>query len=86
MIKHLFVLISLMSTAAFANDDCRSLPSVEKRNECHVKNAMSDLPAAPRITASAKPVLAPAPPDHVDELANENDRVKGKLNKICRGC
>jgi hypothetical protein len=75
----------VLSTAAFAEGDCRSLSSVEKRNECHVKKAMSELPPAPPAIPVARPAAASVP-DVVDELSQENDRVSGRLKGICRGC
>ena len=79
------VAATVLCTAAFAQDDCRSLSSVEKRNECHVKKTMSELPPPPPAIPVARPPAA-AVPDVVDELSRENDRVSGRLKGICRGC
>ncbi len=78
------VIAAILSSASFAQDDCRSLSTVEKRNECHVKKTMSELPPAPKASV-ARPI-APALPDRVDELSQENARVGGRLKGICRGC
>jgi hypothetical protein len=79
------VAAATLSTAAFAQDDCRSLSTVEKRNECHVRKTMSELPPASKVPPVMIPAT-PAVPDQVDELSQENERVSGKLRGICRGC
>jgi hypothetical protein len=86
MIKSIIIIAAaILSTAAFAQDDCRSLSTVEKRNECNVKKTMSELlPTAP-ASLHSKPVTAQVP-DRVDDLSRENERVSAKLKGICRGC
>ena len=87
MIKSIILVAAIVfSTAAFAQDDCRSLPSVEKRNECHVKKALSELRSTPPAPISVARPAAASVPDIVDELSQENDRVSARLKGICRGC
>ena len=75
----------LCPSFAAPDDTCRTLPTVEERNSCHVKNAISELPKQPPKSTEAKRI-EPAMPDRVDELTTENDRVKSRLKGICRGC
>ena len=65
--------------------ECRSLPSVQERQDCYVRRARSDLPVKQESGVVAKRA-GPTKPDPVDALSRENDQVRAKVKGICRGC
>jgi hypothetical protein len=65
-------------------EKCHSLGSVQERQDCYVKRALSELPKDQHAAASVR--AEPTKKDSVDELTDENARVNFKLKGICRGC
>lgn len=90
MSKH--ILLSMLAFAALAvspsfaatAEKCHLLGSVQERQNCYVKRALSELPKDEHAAASAR--VESTMPDAVDELTEENAKVNSKLKGICRGC
>jgi hypothetical protein len=81
-----FVILAASPTFAATTEKCHSLGSVQERQDCYVKRALSELPKDQHAAASVR--AEPTKKDSVDELTNENEnaRVNFKLKGICRGC
>jgi hypothetical protein len=82
------VLMSALASSpsyAITLAECRSLPSVQERQDCYVRRAQSELPTK-QESGAATNRAGSTKPDPVDALTRENDQVNAKLKGICRGC
>ena len=80
------VLSILASFPAFATtmEKCQSLRSVQERQDCYVKRALSELPTDRTLDTPAKRVESTLK-DPVDKLTDENDKVNAELKGIVTG-
>ena len=65
--------------------ECRSLPSVQERQDCYVRRAESEL-STKQESGAASNRAGSTEPGLLDALRRENDQVSAKLMGICRGC
>lgn len=79
-----FAILTVSPMFAATTEKCHSLGSVQERQDCYVKRALSELPKDQHATASVREESTIKDP--VDELTDENARVNSKLKGICRGC
>jgi hypothetical protein len=72
------LLVLLIAPAVAAHSDCRHLPDRKERSDCYERPNTSPKQAPPRARTRMD--------DAVDPLKLENDRLRRRLQRICKGC
>jgi hypothetical protein len=92
MFKHIASAVLLMMTftlsPGFAKTDekCQSLPSVQERQDCDVRKALSELPKDPDAGQHVKRAESETA-SPVDALQKEDEKINARIKgTICRGC
>jgi hypothetical protein len=87
VVPAVLLMTAFSSSLSFATtkEKCAVLPTVQERQDCDVRKALSELPK----DTEAKPVkhATSTIPDPLDELEKEDEKINTRIRgTICRGC